>query len=195
LVGTRVYPVHRLDRATHGVLVFALDEAAARRLGLAFMRGEVQKQYLAIVRGHTPPSGIIDAPLRDEDDRLAPARDAVTHYHTLSTIELPIAVGRYATARYSSVALEPKTGRTHQLRRHLAHLRHPVVGDVRHGDGRHNRLFRERFGLHRLLLFARRLRFVHPFDGRALELAAAIDPPVAEVLARLGLDDLPEAAA
>lgn len=194
-VGARVYPVHRLDRATHGVLVFALDAEASRRLGLAFMRGEVQKQYLAVVRGHAPQAGLIDSPLRDEDDRDSPARDAVTYFRTLSTVELPIPVGRYATARYSSVALEPKTGRTHQLRRHLAHLRHPIVGDVRHGDGRHNRLFREHFGLHRMLLFARRLRFVHPFDERVIELSAAIDPPAASILERLGLCDLPEDAA
>lgn len=190
LLGVRVHPIHRLDRGTHGLLLFALDPDAARQLSALFSAGAVDKQYLAIVRGYPPPSGTIDWPLIDEDSSSDVPRDARTEFATLSTIELPIAVGSFPTARYASVALRPLTGRTHQLRRHLAHLRHPIVGDVRHGDGKHNRLFREHFGCHRMLLFARRLAFLDPFDGEHRDLEAPLDPQAAQLLQQLGLADL-----
>jgi tRNA pseudouridine65 synthase len=155
LVGRHVYPVHRLDRATSGVLLLALDPETARWLGAAFAERRVQKRYVAIVRGWVAERGVIDSPLLEEGAP-APAQ-AITAFARLSCFEVPVPVGRYATGRYSLVEAFPHTGRMHQLRRHFAHLHHPIVGDVRYGDGRHNRMFRDRFGVHRLLLHAQRL--------------------------------------
>jgi tRNA pseudouridine65 synthase len=170
-VGRRVYPVHRLDRATSGVLVLALDPEAARHLVGEFTARRVVKSYIAIVRGWIDERGVVDYPLLEEG--AATPADAVTEYERVACYEVPIAVGRYATARYSLLIARPRTGRMHQLRRHFAHLRHPIVGDVRYGEGRHNRLFREHFGVHRLLLHAQRLAFAD-LDGSPVELEALI---------------------
>ena len=104
----------------------------------------------------------------------------------LATVELPIPVGRYPQARYSLVELVPHTGRLHQLRKHLAHLRHPIVGDVRHGEGRHNRLFREHLGIRRLLLHAWWLALPHPHHDRPLRIRAPLDDELRGLLQRLG---------
>lgn len=179
-----VYPVHRLDRGTSGVLLFALDPATARTLGHSLAQREVTKRYLAVTRGHTPPTAEIDWPLRETPD--TPARDAQTSLRRLGTVELPIAVGRYRQARYSLVELVPHSGRLHQLRKHMAHLRHPIVGDVRHGEGRHNRLFREHFGVHRMLLHARAIELTHPVTDERLEIEAPPDSALGALLGTLG---------
>ena len=140
-VGERVYPVHRIDRATAGLVVFALSPEGARHWSQQQAMGAVSKHYHAIVRGWIDESGELDYALRGAPE--LPPVPAMTRWRRLGCTELQIAVGRYPTARYSLVAARPLTGRTHQLRRHFAHLRHPVVGDVRYGDGRHNRAFRE----------------------------------------------------
>lgn len=170
-LGRYVHPVHRLDRATSGVLLLALDVETARWLGDAFAERRVDKRYVAIVRGWIEDRCVVDHPLLEEGAS-APV-DAVTEFVRLATFEVPIAVGRYSTGRYSLVEAFPRTGRMHQLRRHLAHLRHPIIGDVTYGDGRHNRMFREQFGVHRLLLHARRLAFTD-LDGSE----AVIEAPV-----------------
>lgn len=151
-IGRRVYPVHRLDRPTSGVLLFALDSEAARIAGEAWMDGRATKTYLAVVRGHVPEADVIDYPLVEEPG-CAPV-PAITEYRRLATTELPIPVGRYATARYSLVGAIPRTGRLHQIRKHFHHVSHHVIGDTTHGDGRHNRMLRERLGIERLLLHA-----------------------------------------
>lgn len=183
-IGRRVYPVHRLDRPTSGVLVFGLDSDAARRLVQLFEQRQVQKRYLAVVRGYTEASALIDYPLREEPHK--PAQAAVTGYRRLATVELPIAVGRYATARYSLLEVRPATGRMHQIRKHMKHIFHPIVGDTTHGDGRHNRLFREQFGIYRLLLMATGLAFRHPYSGADLSISAAPDGELAGLFERLG---------
>lgn len=145
-LGRRVYPVHRLDKPTSGILVFALDQDTARRMTKLFAEGAVEKTYLAVVRGYTDEAGTIDYALEEQLDRMTdnkalrdkPAQPAVTHYRRLGIAELPFAVGRYPTARYSLLRVSPKTGRKHQIRRHMKHIFHPVVGDTSHGDGRHN---------------------------------------------------------
>jgi tRNA pseudouridine65 synthase len=172
-LGRRVYPAHRLDKGTSGALAFALDRTAAHTLALAFAERRVAKTYLAVVRGWPAPSGVIDHPLGDvRDDYVpnadAPAREALTRYRTLGTVELPHRVDRYPTSRYALVELEPEGGRRHQLRRHLAHVSHPIIGDSTYGKGRHNRLFAELFGVRRLLLACTRLAFAHPVTGRPL---------------------------
>jgi tRNA pseudouridine65 synthase len=181
-LGQRLWPVHRLDRATSGVLLFALDADAARAIAVQFERHQVDKCYHAIVRGWTDTEGVIDSPLREHPD--APEQAARTEYRRLATIELAIAVGRYAGARYSWVEARPRSGRMHQLRRHFAHLRHPVVGDVRHGDGRHNRMFREQLALPGMMLRAVSLR-LHDPDGRELSIVAPAGGATDAALARL----------
>ena len=179
-IGQKVYPVHRLDKPTSGVLVFALSSEVARKLTEQFTHSWIAKHYLAVVRGHCAPSGIIDYPLQEQLDRIAdalvdpnkPAQEAVTHYYTLAQTELPLAVGRYAAARYSLMALHPKTGRKHQLRRHMKHIFHPIIGDTTHGDGKHNQLFRQVFNCPRLLLHAVCLVLTHPMTGLPLTLRA-----------------------
>jgi tRNA pseudouridine65 synthase len=190
-LGRPVYPAHRLDRATSGVLLFALDPAIHARLAAAFEAGEVTKRYLAIVRGWPPPTQLIDHALsRLEDDGAGPvagpARAAQTALTTLATAELAVRVDRYPTSRYALVALEPRTGRRHQLRRHLSHVHHPIVGDTTYGQGRHNRLFRDRFGSSRLLLHAQSLGLVHPVTGTPLVIHAAPPPDFAAVAGALG---------
>jgi tRNA pseudouridine65 synthase len=182
----RVYPVHRLDRPTSGVLIFGLSSEAARDLCALFEARVVDKRYLAVTRGYVEPDGVIDYALREEPDK--PAQAAVTRYRRLATVELPIPVGRYPSARYSLVEAIPETGRMHQIRKHFAHIFHPLIGDTTHGEGRHNRLFRERFGVHRLLLIAQRLCFRHPYTGVQTSITAPLPPEVDALFRCFGWD-------
>lgn len=185
--GEHVYPVHRLDRPTSGLLLFARDPEMASVLGQAFMAGEVSKTYLAMVRGWTPESGVIDVPLRDKaidrrDTREQVMREARTQYRRLAVVELPVAIEGYATSRYSLVELKPETGRQHQLRRHLQHISHPIIGDTNYGRTRHNHYFAERFGGGRLMLAATALSFQHPATGQAMLLTAAPEASFQQVI-------------
>ena len=176
-LGRRVFPVHRLDKGTSGALVFALDRETAARLAADFANQRVTKTYLAVVRGWPAESGEIDHPLEAVPDAYSPAAEsgpkpARTLFRRLGTVELPHRVDRYPTSRYALVELEPDTGRRHQLRRHLAHVSHPIIGDSTYGKGRHNRLFAERYGVRRLLLACVRLAFDHPATGQRIDVAA-----------------------
>lgn len=170
-IGQHVFPVHRLDKGTSGVLLFALNPAIAGSVGSQFEDGSVGKNYLAVVRGWPNDSGIIDHPLArrfDDYGRQLPsveAQPAVTHYRRLATIELPVTVDRYPTARYALVEVRPETGRQHQLRRHMKHIGHPIIGDATYGKGRHNRFFQREFDCQRLLLACMHLEFDHPVTG------------------------------
>jgi tRNA pseudouridine65 synthase len=192
-LGRWVYPVHRLDRSTSGVLLLALSPAAARELGLAFRDGTVTKTYRAVVRGHTAEEGRIDYALAGVRGN-AP-KPALTCYRRLAAAELPFAVGRYPTARYSLVEVQPLSGRLHQIRRHFAHISHPVVGDTRYGDGRHNRVFREFFGLHRLLLTAESLTFRTPEGSTEVTVGAPADPELEPLMRSLGWGRLRQTSA
>jgi len=193
-IGQRVYPVHRLDKPTAGVVVLGLDPEAARRLGQAFTSAQVAKTYLAVVRGFTDQQGRIDYPLAEQHDPMTdrrarrdkPPQPAITDYRRLATVELAYPVSRYPTARCSLLEVFPRTGRKHQIRRHMKHIFHPVIGDTTHGDGRHNRLFRDRLGCRRLLLAAVALELRHPFGGAPLTLQATLDEDFQRVLAALG---------
>ena len=195
--GEHVYAVHRLDRPTSGLLVFAKDHHTASALGKAVMAGEVSKTYVAMVRGWTPEQGFIDHPLRDEpEDRRRKeepqaVREARTRYRRLATTEIPVKIEGHATSRYSLVALYPETGRKHQLRRHMKHISHPIIGDANHGRGRHNRYFAERFGQGRLMLAATGIGFLHPATGERLQLHAEPEASFMQVLSLFG-DDLPD---
>ena len=174
LAGRHVHAVHRLDRATSGALLFALDPATARRMQGKLEAGEVEKRYLALVRGIPPESGIIDHPV----PRAAggPRVPAVTELRRLATFE-----------RYALVEARPLTGRFHQIRRHFKHLSHPLIGDVRYGKGEHNRIFRERFGLCRLALHAVELAFDHPESGERLRIVAPLPEDLAGPLRAMGM--------
>ena len=174
-IGKRLYPVHRLDRPTSGVLVFALTPGAARSLAKSFARQEVRKIYLAVVRGYTAERGDVDRPLTKDPRQKGPEarrQAALTQYVRLDTVELPVAVGPYATSRYSLVQVSPRTGRMHQIRRHFCHLAHPVIGDRQYGDNKHNRSFKERWQCERLLLAATELTLPLP-GSRTLQTIVA----------------------
>jgi tRNA pseudouridine65 synthase len=173
-IGRRVWPVHRLDRGASGALLFALDAEAAAAAGEAFAGGRVDKRYLALVRGHPPERVVVDHPIPGRPD--GPRVPAVTEVRRLGVWE-----------RYALVEAIPRTGRLHQVRRHLKHLSCPIIGDVNYGKGEHNRLFRERFGLERLALHALALRLPHPRTGLALSAYAPPTGALADCLQAIGL--------
>jgi tRNA pseudouridine65 synthase len=174
-VGRRVYPVHRLDRGTSGVLVFALDPETARHLQQQFEDRRVDKRYLALVRGAPPESGVIDHPLAPTKSR--ERLPAVTEFRRLGV-----------SGRYALVEARPRTGRLHQVRRHLKHISCPLIGDVRYGKGEHNRWFRENHRLHRLALHAFELSLDHPLTGERRRFRAEVPEDLAGPLAALGFD-------
>ena len=185
-VGDNVYLAHRLDRATSGVLLVARSKEVAAALGEQFMGRAVHKQYLVVVRGWPEPAeGVVDYPLPGSRDT-GPRREARTHYRRLATTEVPIALGRYPQQRYALLLAEPESGRFRQIRKHLAHIHHPVIGDCQHGRSDHNRLYKQHFGCHRMLLHAWRIRFVHPLTGATMEIEAPLDDAYAGLLARFG---------
>lgn len=183
-LGRWVYPAHRLDRKTSGVLFFALDRDSAREAGKIFMEREVRKLYTAVVRGWVEEEGTIDTPLKNHET--GEMLEAVTRYRPLGKVELPYPVGPYQTARYSLLSVEPRTGRWHQIRRHMKHFSHPVVGDSLHGEIRQNRLFREKFGFDRLFLHATRLKFTHPFTKEPIDIVSPIPPTFTQACDRFG---------
>ncbi len=177
-----LHAVHRLDRATSGVLLVARSAEAAAALGRQMMAREVGKTYLAVVRGWPEPEGAIDHPLTGASLRGEP-RPAVTRWRRLATVGVPIALGRYPQQRYALLAVEPETGRYRQIRRHFHHVSHHLLGDTSHGRGDHNRLLRQHFGVHRLLLHAWRVSFAHPVDGQSRTVEAPLDAAWIRLLA------------
>lgn len=172
-LGQRVYPVHRLDRKTGGALLFALNETMNATMQQQFMDGQVAKTYLAIVRGYTPDEQAIDYPLRrDEGNGQGLLQEAFTMLRTLQRTEVALPFGKHATSRYSLVELTPTTGRMHQLRKHMAHILHPIIGDRPHGCNKQNKLFLNQFGMNTMLLHAQRIRFRHPFSAENIEITA-----------------------
>ncbi|HOY67817.1 MAG TPA: pseudouridine synthase [Candidatus Ozemobacteraceae bacterium] len=177
-LGRRVLPVHRLDRATSGALVMALSSEAAGKLSAQFESRNVEKTYLAVVRGwFQPPDGVIDRRMHQWPGE--PLQEAITRYRTLETVELPVPVGPHATSRYSLVEVKPETGRRQQIRRHFSGVAHPIVGDTSQGDRAHNLSVRDRFGCDRMLLMAVEIRFDHPWLGRRLRVVC---PPDAKTI-------------
>ncbi|MEO6602175.1 MAG: pseudouridine synthase [Polyangiaceae bacterium] len=176
-----VYPLHRLDRGASGVVLFALDEHAARTLNRGFADGTIEKRYLALTRGHPPEQCLIDHPIpRAPGEERVPAQ---TELRRIGTFE-----------RYALVVAIPKTGRLHQIRRHLKHVSCPLIGDVKYGKGEHNRLFREQYALNRLALHAAALRFTHPETGVAITVRAPLSDSLAQCVAALSLADAANAA-
>ncbi|MBF0406892.1 MAG: hypothetical protein HQM10_06040 [Candidatus Riflebacteria bacterium] len=173
-LGQRIFPVHRLDCGTSGVIVFALSSEAAGELSAKFEKREVDKTYLAVVRGWlSPTEGSIDRDLAPEPGKSV--QKAVTNYSTIAQIELPVAVHPHSTSRYSLLEAKPYTGRRQQIRRHFSGISHPIIGDTSHGDQRHNRVFKEMYQSESLLLMAIEISFIHPFLNRLLIISSPPD--------------------
>lgn len=182
-LGRSVYPCHRIDRKTSGVLLFALDaqtEAMTKRL---FEAKEVTKYYLCLSRGFVPESGTIDKALAKENGKL---QDAFTEFYSLAQVELPISVSRYPTSRYSMVLVKPHTGRMHQIRRHMAHIRHYIIGDKTHGECKQNKMFQEQFGHETMMLHAWKLQFRHPHTQEEIKCMATPQPEFLSLLGKMG---------
>jgi tRNA pseudouridine65 synthase len=182
--GRPVHLVHRLDRATSGCQLIAFDPASAARLGALFMARDVAKDYLAVCRGW-PATQRVDHAL-DGGPGKPEKKPAITDFELLATAELAQPDARHESSRYALVRCSPQTGRYRQIRRHLKHLSHHLIGDSSHGDGRHNRAFRMA-GVHRMLLHAERLAFAHPDDGRPLVVTAPLDAEFTRALDFLGI--------
>jgi tRNA pseudouridine65 synthase len=185
-LGTWVAPVHRLDRATSGCLLFAKNEQVLPSLKALFMDRAIEKRYLCIVRGIPALSeGLIDHPLTSE--RSNKLQEAQSKYRVLLESEQPFdSTGRYPTSRYSLLEVELLTGRTHQIRRHMAHIRHYILGDRKHGDNKQNRYFETHFGLQNLLLHSWKLSFNHPLTQDFIKLTCTPPPHFLAIVQKLG---------
>lgn len=185
-IGQWVYPVHRLDRKTSGVLLFAVNEGMNREMQIRFSEGKVKKNYHAIVRGFTPDELSIDYPLKRDDGVV---QDAFTSFQTLKRVELDMPFGKHTTSRYSLINLTPTTGRMHQLRKHMAHIFHPIIGDRPHGCNKQNKFFLEQFAMNSMLLHAIELRFFHPILEKEISIGAGYQPEFYRMLKMLRFQD------
>jgi len=184
----RVFPAHRLDRKTGGVLLFAFSKEVEKLMQQQFYENQVNKKYLAVVRGYTPDEEEINHPLRKENGVL---QDAFTRYKTLARAELDVPLGSHATSRYSLVEANPQTGRMHQLRKHFSHIFHPIIGDRTHGCNKQNKLFTDRWELDTMLLHASRLSFNHPITGTPVHIEAPLQAEFIRIMKIMGWSGLP----
>lgn len=187
-----VYPVHRLDKPTSGVLLFALNSRSAKAIAQQFTEHRIDKRYLAICRGHITPCTRLNYPLIPKDDfkskkptKPKQAQSAETYFKCLERYELPVDIDRYPQSRYSLVEAKPVTGRKHQLRRHLKHLSHPIIGDPKYGKSNHNRYFAEVLAAPRLLLHCKRLVLRQPATQQLVSIEAPLKGDFAQLLATL----------
>ena len=183
----KVYPAHRIDRKTSGVLLFSLDENTDSLMQQQFAEGKVDKRYLAIVRGFTPEEELIDYPLKKENGKL---QDALTKYKTLNRCELEIPLAGHLTSRYSLLEVEPLSGRMHQIRKHLAHIHHPIIGDRPHGCNKQNKLFKEKWNMMSMMLHARSISFSHPISNDRISINAKVSEEFLRSSQFLGLDSI-----
>ncbi|MFC3121915.1 tRNA pseudouridine(65) synthase TruC [Agaribacter flavus] len=190
-IGQHVFPLHRLDKPTSGVLLFATSASVASLMQGQFAEHKIEKQYIAIVRGYVDEKQQINYSLAEQLDKMTDnldkkieKKEAVTHLRPIASIQLPIPVSRYPTARFSLLELKPITGRKHQLRRHMAHIRHPIIGDTTHGDGKQNRFAREKLGFPRLALHAHSLCFFHPFTKQNVTVKCSFDSDFSTLVRR-----------
>ena len=184
-LGCWVSPCHRIDRKTGGVLLFALSKEADQIVKKQFETQSCEKIYWALVRGFLPDEGMTDRPLENDKGVL---KDALTYFRCLEKVELDIEVSRYPKSRYSLAEVTPKTGRTHQIRRHFAQLRHYLIGDKTHGECKHNKMFEEKFGLNTMLLHAKSLTFEHPFSQERITIEAPLQVEFLDILDKIGIN-------
>ena len=168
-IGQRVYPIHRLDRKTSGVLLFGLNPEIVKSIQQQIESQTVTKKYLAIVRGWFPDKIEVDYALTNDRSK---TQEAITHFQLLEKTELAIPFGKHQTSRYSLIEAFPKTGRQHQIRKHLNHLRHPIIGDRPHGCNKQNRLFKEKWEMNTMLLHAQEFFFTHPISNQKIKIVA-----------------------
>ena len=187
-IGQQVFPTHRLDRKTSGVLLFAKNEETNRLMQTQFMEQQVSKTYKAIVRGWTDDVGTIDYALTNESGK---RQEAVTHYTTIERSEIDLPNGKFPTSRFSLLELKPETGRMHQLRKHLAHIFHPIIGDRPHGCNKQNKLFKEHFFMIEMMLHAENLRFKHPKSGDDISVHGEFEGEFKRMLSELQLSTKP----
>lgn len=185
-LGKTVYPAHRLDRKTGGVLLFSLNKETDQYLQKSFQEHQIDKKYLAVLRGFAPEEGIIDYPLKKENGTL---QDAKTSFRLLAKSELDIPFGKFPTSRYSLVEANPLTGRMHQLRRHFAHIFYPIIGDRPHGCNKQNKFWKENYQMDTMLLHASELTFNHPLSGETVRIKAAIQSDFRKVLGILNIHE------
>lgn len=178
-VGRHVSPVHRLDRKTGGLLLFAFEKEVEVAMQQQFMSGKVEKKYLAVLRGYAPDEMDIDYPLAKENGTI---QEAFTSFVTLKRAELDVAFGKHPTSRYSLVEATPATGRMHQLRKHFAHIFHPIIGDRKHGCNKQNRFFKEQWEMTTMLLHASELNFIHPVNREQVCLKANVQSEFLRVM-------------
>lgn len=201
-LGMHVFPIHRLDKPTSGALIFALSKEAARDFNARAL--PIEKEYLAVSRGFAPRAVSVNHPLREELDKICdknankdkPAQSALTAFYCLATAELEAKIERFPISRYSLVLCKPSTGRKHQIRRHLKHLSHPIIGDAKHGKGVHNRYFKDNLKAPRLLLHASKVDFIHPYSGETISVLAPLDNCMQQLLKKFKwLESIPAALA
>lgn len=182
-LGVYVYPCHRIDRKTGGVLLFALNKEYDRLMQQEFAQNRVKKKYLAVVRGYTEDTGIIDYPLINEKGK---SQEAITEYKTIRNVELDIPFGKFRTSRYSLVEVKPQTGRMHQIRKHLAHINHPIIGDRPHGCNKQNKLFKEKFEMTTMMLHASEVVFKHPDTNSKIKITANLQSEFRRMISIMG---------
>nr|WP_288811143.1 pseudouridine synthase [uncultured Sphingobacterium sp.] len=183
-LGKTVYPAHRLDRKTGGVLLFSLNKETDQYLQKSFQEHQIDKKYLAMLRGFAPEEGIIDYPLKKENGTL---QDAQTSFRLLAKSELDIPFGKFPTSRYSLIEANPLTGRMHQLRRHFAHIFYPIIGDRPHGCNKQNKFWKENYQMDTMLLHASEVTFKHPLSGETIHVTAPIQSDFQKVLGILNI--------
>jgi tRNA pseudouridine65 synthase len=186
---TKLHTVHRLDRPTSGVLLFAKNPSMAKEMSLLFRNKEIKKTYVCLVRGFTEDEGLIERELKKDGD--GEFQTASTYYQTLEKNTVDLEISKYPQSRFSFLKVEPITGRMHQIRRHLAHLRHPIIGDKRYGDRHYNRYMKEKMNMENLMLHAYSISFIHPLTKNKIEISAPIPETMKKLLDDLGFSKIP----
>lgn len=181
-VGFHVFPIHRLDRKTSGILLFAKDKTFVHAFQEALSSGHSIKTYFAIVRGYFPQEISVDYDLTNDKGK---TQKAITDFKLISNTEIPLPFGKFNTSRYALIEVQPKTGRMHQIRKHLNHLRHPIIGDRPHGCNKQNKLFLEKWSLTKMLLHAKELELQHPYLSKKLSIKAPLPEHFEQMLKTL----------
>ncbi|HCU44598.1 MAG TPA: pseudouridylate synthase [Sphingobacterium sp.] len=185
-IGQPVYPAHRLDRKTAGILLFSLNKETDKELQQLFQNQLVDKRYIAVLRGHAPEEMLIDYPLKKDNGVM---QEAQTNFKTIAKAELPFSSGKFPTSRYSLVEANPTTGRMHQLRKHFAHIFHPIIGDRPHGCNKQNKFWKENFEMDTMMLHASEITFKHPKTQNIITIQAGLQPEFQRVLTLLNLEN------
>jgi tRNA pseudouridine65 synthase len=149
-----------------------------------FRDNEMDKKYLAIVRGFFPDELKIDYPLKKDNGVI---QEALTYLQCLNKSEVDFQIGTHPTSRYSLIEANPQTGRMHQIRKHLAHVMHPIIGDRPHGCNKQNRYFKNELEMDTMMLHALSLEFKHPYSHKTIKIEASFQSEFLRMLNILNL--------